>query len=83
MSRVRPLRNQVLVARAPVEQMKNGLYVPIASEKYDLFVEAVGPDVKGITPGDKLVCSAGPMAKVDGSDDLYLIDDTLVRGVIE
>ncbi len=83
--KVKPLRDQVLVRRQRISE-KRGIIVPNQAEAFVFTAEAVGPDVKGVRPGQELILAStgGSVTMVDMErDDLCLIEEALVRGVWE
>lgn len=83
---IKPIKDRVLVVQTPVkEKLSNGLYLPQGSrELYEDIgvVLAVGPDVKEVAVGDKVMFTRRPESELPEKDHLMLREENIV-GIIE
>lgn len=72
---IKPLTDRVVAKKdQPLEKTKSGILLGEAKEAPAYaVVEAVGPDVKNIKKGDKIIFKEYSTAEVELDDDKYLI----------
>lgn len=80
---ISPLADRVVAVRAEAEtKTASGLYLPDNAKEKPAFavVKAVGPDVKGLKPGDKIVYREyGPTElKVNGQEYLIVKEEDVL-----
>lgn len=80
---IKPLADRVVATREEAaKQTASGLYLPDnAKEKSDLaVVKAIGPDVKGVKVGDRIVYKSFSQTelKVDGTDYLIVSEEDVL-----
>ncbi len=85
-SPIKPLADRVVAVREEAKtQTASGIYLPDAAKEKPVVatVEAVGPDVKGITKGDKIVYKdyATTELKVDGTEYIIVREDDILATV--
>lgn len=83
---IKPLADRVVATREEAaKQTASGLYLPdTAKEKSDLaVVKAVGPDVKGVKLGDRIVYKsfAQTELKIDGVEYLIVTEEDVLAVV--
>ncbi len=83
---IKPLADRVVAVREEAKtQTASGIYLPDAAKEKPVVatVEAVGPDVKGITKGDKIVYKdyATTELKVDGTEYIIVREDDILATV--
>jgi chaperonin GroES len=73
---IKPLADRVVAVReAQKTQTASGIYLPDASKEKPVIaiVQAVGPDVKGIKKGDKIIYKEYSTTELKVDDVEYLI----------
>lgn len=79
---IRPLANRVVAKKdAAVEQTASGILLGEAKEKQDTaIVESVGPDVKAVKKGDRILYRdfAATEVKVNGTEYLVIKEDDIL-----
>jgi chaperonin GroES len=83
---IKPLADRVVVVREQAKtQTASGIYLPdTAKEKPALcVVKAVGPDVKGVKVGDKIVYGGYNVTelKIDGTEYLIIKEEDVLATV--
>lgn len=82
-----PRNDIVLLRKQKITARDSGLVMPDqADEGWAVFVEAVGPKVKELKPGDRvmaLASEAGGMARVHGERDLWITREDNIMLVLE
>lgn len=79
---IKPLANRVVAKKdAAVEQTASGILLGEAKEKQDTaIVESVGPDVKAVKKGDRILYRdfAATEVKVNGTEYLVIKEDDIL-----
>lgn len=73
---IKPLANRVVAVREPAQtQTASGIYLPDSSKEKPVLatVVAVGPDVKSLVVGDKIVYKEYSTTELKINDREYLI----------
>lgn len=73
---IKPLADRVVAVREKAQaKTASGIYLPDSAKEKPVFatVEAVGPDVKGIKKGDKIVYKEYSTTELKVNDVEYLI----------
>ena len=83
---IKPLADRVVAAREEAKtQTASGIYLPESAKEKPVFavVEAIGPDVKGIKVGDKIVYKEYTTTelKVDGIEYLIVKEEDVLATV--
>ena len=82
---IKPLADRVVAVREEVKtKTASGIYLPDAAQEKSVLceVKAVGPDVKGVKPGDMIVYSGYPTElKIDGTEYLILKEEDVLATV--
>lgn len=82
---IKPLADRVVAVREEVKtKTASGIYLPDAAQEKSVLceVKAVGPDVKGVKPGDMIV-HGGYITelKIDGTDYLIIKEEDVLATV--
>lgn len=85
-SPIKPLADRVVAVKEEAKtQTASGIYLPDTAKEKPAYaiVEAVGPDVKGIKVGDKIVYKeySTTELKVDGKDYLIVNEEDVLATV--
>ena len=85
-SPIKPLADRVVAAREEAKtQTASGIYLPDTAKEKPAYavVEAVGPDVKGIKKGDKILYETYKVTeiKVDGKEYLIVKEEDVLATV--
>lgn len=85
-SPIKPLADRVVAVKEDAKtQTASGIYLPDTAKEKPAYavVEAVGPDVKGIKVGDKIVYKeySTTELKVDGKDYLIVNEEDVLATV--
>lgn len=85
-SLIKPLADRVVAVREEAKtQTASGIYLPDAAKEKPAYavVESVGPDVKGIKKGDKIVYKeyTATELKVDGREYLIVKEEDVLATV--
>lgn len=80
---IKPLADRVVAVREEAKtQTASGIYLPDTAKEKPAYavVEAVGPDVKGIKKGDKIVHESykATELKVDGTEYLIVKEEDVL-----
>lgn len=80
---LQPLKDHVVaVKHEPEKTTASGLYVPPASKEAPVYavVESVGPDVKSIKKGDKIVYKdySGTTLKIDQTEYFIIAEEDVL-----
>ncbi len=83
---IKPLADRVVAVRQePQTKTASGIYLPDSAKEKPAFavVEAVGPDVKGIKVGDKIVHKdySATELKIDGKEYLIVKEEDVLATV--
>jgi len=83
---IKPLADRVVAVREEAKtQTASGIYLPDTAKEKPAYavVEAVGPDVKGIKKGDKIIYESFKVTelKVDGKEYLIVKEEDILATV--
>ena len=83
---IKPLADRVVAVREEAKtQTASGIYLPDSAKEKPAFsiVEAVGPDVKGIKKGDRIIHKdySATELKVDGKEYLIVKEEDVLATV--
>ena len=83
---IKPLADRVVAAKEEARtQTASGIYLPDTAKEQPAYavVEAVGPDVKGIKKGDKILYETykATEIKVDGNEYLIVKEEDVLATV--
>jgi chaperonin GroES len=83
---IKPLADRVVAAKEEARtQTASGIYLPDTAKEKPAYavVEAIGPDVKGIKKGDKIVYKdyTATELKVDGKEYLIMKEEDVLATV--
>lgn len=83
---IKPLADRVVAVREAVKtQTASGIYLPETSKEKPVIaeVQAVGPDVKGVDVGDKIVYKeySTTELKIDGTEYLIVREEDILATV--
>ena len=72
---LKPLKDRIVaVVEKPLEKTKSGILLGEAKEKPAYaVVESVGPEVKGVAKGDKIICKDYSTTEIKMDDKEYII----------
>ncbi len=85
-SPIKPLADRVVAVREEAKtQTASGIYLPDTAKEQAAYaiVEAVGPDVKGIKKGDKIIHKdySATELKIDGKEYLIVKEEDVLATV--
>lgn len=83
---IKPLADRVVAVREEVKtKTASGIYLPDAAQEKAVLceVKAIGPDVKGVKVGDKIVYGGYNITelKIDGTDYLIIKEEDVLATV--
>ena len=85
---VAPLGDRVLVRRVPADTMsEGGIFIPDNAKEKPIFADVVGvgPDVRDVRPGDRVIFAkyTGSEVTVEDAEDHLLMHEDDVIAVVE